>query len=469
MTPSGGWATEALAGARPATYWSDVLPASEPRPGVTGEVDVDLAIVGGGFTGLWAALQALARDPDRRVAVVEAEVVGFGASSRNGGFADSSLTHGLANGASRWPDEIGELVRLGRENLAGLVDDVSRLGIDADLTPSGELTLADAAWQANELAADVERHRAHGIDARLLDADATRKHLRSPRFVAAMWRPDDVVLVDPARLVTGLARAAEAAGATVAERSPVRAIEPDGARLRVRTDRGWIRADRVLVATNAYRGPIRRTRRWIVPVYDHALMTEPLTSAQLAEIGWERRQGASDAANRFHYFRLTADDRILWGGFEPTYHPGNGVDRAHDQSDEVHALLARNFFATFPPLEGVRFTHRWGGPIGTTSRFSATWGSAHDGRLVWVGGYTGLGVAATRFAAATALDLLAGAETERTALEMVRRPPVPFPPEPLRALGIAVTKRAVRRADERDGRAGWWLRTLDRFGMGFDF
>ena len=463
------WSVEALASARPAVYWSDKDPAPPARPPLEGPSRADLVVVGGGFTGLWAALQAAERDPGRTITVLESDAVGFGASSRNGGFADSSLTHGLGNGVAHWPDEVGELVRQGRANLAGLAADVERLAIACDLTRSGELTLADAAWQADELRHDVALHRDHDIPAQLLDAATAQEHLRSERFVAAMWRPDDVVLVDPARLVLGLRRAAEEAGVTVHEGSPVQAVEPDGRGLAVRTAAGGVRAERVLVATNAYRGPVRRTRRWIVPVYDHVLMTEPLSAEQRASIGWSRRQGASDAANRFHYFRLTADDRILWGGFEPTYHWNNGVDPVHDQHDGVHRLIAGHFFATFPQLEGLRFTHRWGGPIGTTSRFSATWGQEHDGRLVWVGGYTGLGVAATRFASAAALDLLDGLATERTALEMVRRPPVPFPPEPLRSVGIAVTKRAVRHADEHDGRAGRWLRTLDRFGVGFDF
>lgn len=463
------WADEALASARPAVYWSDKDPSPPTRPALAGSATADLVIVGGGFTGLWAALQAAERDPGRSIVVLESATIGFGASSRNGGFADSSLTHGLGNGVAHWPDESAELVRLGRENLTGLAADIERLGIDCDLTRSGELTLADAPWQAAELRRDVELNRAHGIPAEYLDAATTREHLRSERFVAALWRPDDVVLVDPARLAVGLRSAVEAAGVTVHEGSPVLGVDADGKHLSVRTADGSVRAERVLLATNAYRGPVRGTRRWIVPVYDHVLMTEPLSTEQLASVGWSRRQGASDAANRFHYFRLTADDRILWGGFEPTYHWNNGVDPTHDQHEEVHRLIAGHFFATFPQLEGLRFTHRWGGPIGTTSRFNAMWGSEHYGRLVWVGGYTGLGVAATRFASATALDLLDGLDTERTVLEMVRTAPVPFPPEPLRSVGIALTKRAVRHADEHDGKTGLWLRTLDRFGVGFDF
>jgi glycine/D-amino acid oxidase-like deaminating enzyme len=469
VTDTGGWAAVALSGARPAVFWTDRRPAAPAGPPLKGTAGADLVIVGGGFTGLWAALAAVERSPGRRVVLLEAETVGFGASGRNGGFADSSLTHGLGNGVAHWPDEIADLVRIGRENLSGLVADVGRLGIDGDLTPSGELSLADAPWQAAELAEAVDLHHEHGLAAEYLDAAAVQGHLRSPRFVAGMYRPDDVVLVDPARLALGLRDAVEAAGVTVHDDSPVRAIDDDGQALVVRSDAGRVQADRVLVATNAYRGPVPRTRRWIVPVYDHVLMTEPLSGDQLASVGWSGREGASDAANRFHYFRLTDDDRVLWGGFEPTYHRGNGLDPAHDQDDDMHALLARHFFETFPQLEGVRFSHRWGGPIGTTSRFSATWGSKHDGRLVWVGGYTGLGVAASRFGAATALDLVDGLSTERTGLEMVQRRPVPFPPEPLRSVAIAVTQRAVRRADERDGRQGLWLRTLDRFGVGLDF
>ena len=150
------------------------------------------------------------------------------------------------------------------------------------------------------------------------------------------------------------------------------------------------------------------------------------------------------------------------------YHFGNGVDPAHDQSEQTHGLLAQHFFATFPQLEGLRFTHRWGGPIATTTRFTVTWGRAHHGRAVWVAGYTGLGVAASRFGARVALDLLDGRATERTELAMVRRAPFPFPPEPLRWAGVALTRRAIQRSDDREGRRGPWLRLLDRFGIGFD-
>ncbi len=188
----------------------------------------------------------------------------------------------------------------------------------------------------------------------------------------------------------------------------------------------------------------------------------------MASIGWQEREGIGDVSKQFHYYRLTEDDRILWGGYDATYHFGNGLGPQHDQSHRTHGLLAEHFFETFPQLEGLRFTHRWGGPIATTTHFAPTWGSAHDGRLTWVGGYTGLGVGASRFGARVALDLAFGQTTERTDLEMVGKKPFPFPPEPLRWAGVQLTRRAIQRTDRRGGRRGIWLGVLDRFGVGFD-
>jgi glycine/D-amino acid oxidase-like deaminating enzyme len=205
-----------------------------------------------------------------------------------------------------------------------------------------------------------------------------------------------------------------------------------------------------------------------VPVYDYALMTEPLSGEQLDSIGWRSRAGVGDSANQFHYYRLTADNRILWGGYDAVYHYGRRVDPRHDQRPETFDTLAGHFFDTFPQLEGLRFTHRWGGAIDTCTRFSAFFGTALGGRVAYALGYTGLGVGATRFGADVMLDLLEGARTERTRLEMVRRRPLPFPPEPLAWAGIQLTRWSLARADENAGRRNAWLRTLDRVGLGFD-
>jgi len=462
------WAPQALAAAKPAVFWSDRGDAPVATPPLTENIEADLAVIGGGFTGLWTALAALEDEPGLRVTVLEAEHCGFGASSRNGGFCDSSLTHGLANGLAHWPAETETLLRLGRENFAGLAAGLERHRIDADFRAGAEIGVATEPWHVESLAEEMQHYRSFSEDVDLLDADEMRARVHSPTYLGGMIRRKGVALVDPARLGWGLRSVVEALGATVHDHSPATAVCRNGGRLEIRTPQGRVLADRAVMATNAYSGPVRRPRRYTVPVYDHVLTTEPLSAQQMASVGWAEREGMSDVSNQFHYYRLTADDRILWGGYDATYHFNNDIGPHHDQSGETHARLAQHFFQTFPQLEGLSFSHRWGGPIGATTRFTAAWGTAHRGRLAWVAGYTGLGVGASRFGARVALDLVCGRQTERTELQMVRKPPVPFPPEPARWAGIQLTRKALQRADQREGRRGAWLRLLDRFGVGFD-
>ncbi len=467
MAADRSWADVALAGAEPAVFWSDCADSPAARPPLARDRRADLTIVGGGFTGLWAAICALEAEPGLDVVVLEAQRCGYGASSRNGGFCDASLTHGLLNGLAHWPDEVDTLVKLGRENLDAIETTVAANAIDADFHRAAEVGVATEEWHLAELPEALEAHRAAGDTVELLDGEQMQARVHSPTYLGGLVRHNDLALVDPARLCWGLRDLAETLGATVHEDTPVVAVEA-GTPLTVRTGQGAVRSDRVVVATNAYRGPTRGPRRYVIPVYDHVLVTEPLDTQQRSAVGWRERDGLGDVSNQFHYYRLTADDRILWGGYDATYHFGNGVADHHDQSDRTHRMLARHFFETFPELEGLRFTHRWGGPIGTTTRFTATWGTSHRGRLAWVAGYTGLGVGASRFGARVALDLLWGHSTELTELAMVRRKPVPFPPEPLRWAGVQLTRRSLQRADARQGRRGPWLRLLDRFGVGFD-
>ena len=227
-------------------------------------------------------------------------------------------------------------------------------------------------------------------------------------------------------------------------------------------------ARRVVLGTSAYPSPLRAIRRYVAPVYDYALMTEPLTPAQRRSIGWDRRQGIGDGGNQFHYYRLSADDRILWGGFDAVYRHGGPVGPELDDHDATFGRLVQNFRVTFPQLEGVRFTNRWGGAIDTCSRFSVFFGTALGGRVAYAAGYTGLGVVSTRFGARVALDLVDGRDTEATRSRYVRRKPVPFPPEPLRSAVIQLTRNRLAAADRRDGKRGVWLGLLDRLGLGFD-
>ena len=461
-------AQEALASARAAVFWSDRPDSPEPADALVGPVDADLTIVGGGFTGLWAAIQMLEDKPGANVVVLEAETCGFGASNRNGGFCDASLTHGLENGISHWPDEVGTLVSMGIENLDAIEATVSRYRIDADFQRTAEISVATEPWHLTSMPAEVEAYAGVDVDAEFLDEQRMQTAVHSPTYLGGVIVRGTVALVDPARLCWGLRSAALSLGARIFEGSPVRRIDDEPTGVHVHTAKGVVRSASVIVATNAYRAPVKSPGRYTIPVYDHVLMTEPLSSEQMASIGWRGREGIGDASNQFHYYRLSEDDRILWGGYDATYHYRNGVDPAFDQSEETHGMLAEHFFETFPQLAGLKFSHRWGGPIGTTSRFTAAWGTSHKGRLVWAVGYTGLGVGASRFGARVALDLVLGQTTERTELEMVRKKPFPIPPEPLRWASVQATRKAIQRADHREGRRGAWLSLLDKFGIGFD-
>ncbi len=472
-------AAHALAGTRPVPYWLDD-PEHRPEalPALTGDEECDLLVVGGGYSGLWTALIAKERDPRRDVALVEAKEIGWAASGRNGGFCDSSLTHGFANGLARWPGEFTTLERLGQRNLDAIEHAVQRSAIDCDFERTGEIGVATRPHQVAELREAAEQAKRLGLDADgcdageenviFLDRDAVRAEVDSPSFLAGLWFRRGVALLNPAKLAWGLKHACVEAGVRVYENTPARQLASDDAMVGVRTPYGRVRARHVALGTNAFPSLLRRVRPYIVPVYDYALMTEPLSAEQRDSLGWRNRQGLADSANHFHYFRLTGDDRILWGGYDVLYHYGSKIAAEYDQRPETFHKLAGHFFDTFPQLAGLRFSHAWGGVIDTCSRFSPFFGTAHGGRVSYAAGYTGLGVGATRFGAEVMLDLLSGEQTERTQLEFVRSKPVPFPPEPFRWAGIALTQWSLARADARGGRRNLWLRTLDSMGMGFD-
>jgi glycine/D-amino acid oxidase-like deaminating enzyme len=275
-------------------------------------------------------------------------------------------------------------------------------------------------------------------------------------------------MVNPAKLVDGLRAAASASGVEIFEYTPATKLSRINAGLRAITPAGVIDAQKGLIATSAYPPLLAQIKMYIAPVYDYALMTEPLTESQLDSIGWRRRQGIGDLGNQFHYYRLSADNRILFGGYDAVYRYGGPVGPQLDEHDATFSVLSQHFFTTFPQLAGTRFSHRWGGAIDTCSRFSVFFGKALGGRAVYALGYTGLGVGASRFGARTALDLLDGRETEATGLKLVRSRPLPFPPEPLRSAVIQLTRNRLAVADRNEGRRGLWLRALDRAGLGFD-
>lgn len=455
------------------SYWlRDPAPPGTADPALApGErLDVDVAIVGAGFTGLWTAIALTDTDPSLRVAVLEMETVAFGASGRNGGFCEASLTHGLANGIRHFPDDLARLEREGIENLQGLIDFTRDRGIDCNLEATGTISFADQPHQVDEFKAWVDEAAGYGEVVEFLDREAAQAEVHSPLWHAGLRRPPgrDVVL-DPAKLCRGIARVARERGVRIHEHTRVTNLERRAGGVIVTTAEGaTVRASHVVVATSAYSGWLRRLYPLFVPVYDYVLVSDPLTEVQRAAIGWQGREGLSDANNQFHYFRLTADDRILWGGYDAIHYFGSQVDPELDHRPPTFEKLEAQFFRAFPQLDGLGFPYRWGGAIDTTSRFTVTFGQTMGGRVTYALGYTGLGVGASRWAAGVVRDFLLRPDEDRLRLKIVTSPPVPFPPEPLRSATIDLVRRELDRADRNEGRRGVILQTLDALGIGFD-
>ena len=461
---------DAIADADPYPYWYDDADEPDSNPTLVRTESCDLCIVGGGYTGLWTAIIAKERDPSRDVILIDAHEVGSAASGRNGGFMDSSLTHGVANAQQRFPDEVNVLEELGLHNLNEIESAIRRYNIDCDYERTGAIDVATSSHPASylaELRDDYQQLRSLGQSVEWLDQETLRSQVHSPTYSGGLWRKDRAALVDPARLAWGLKTAAESLGVRIYEDSKATSIEKDGVGVLVDTPLGRVRAGKVALGTNAFKPLLKRLGHYVAPVYDYCLVTEPLTPAQLASIGWQNRQGVSDIPNQFHYYRLTADNRILWGGYDAMYYFRGKMNTELESRPESWALLSQHFFQTFPQLEGVRFSHAWGGAIDTCTRFSVFWGRAMGGRVAYALGYTGLGTASTRFGAEVMLDLLDGRRSKATSTKFVQDKPLPFPPEPFRFAGIQATRWSLDRED-KTGKRNVWLKSLDRLGLGFD-
>lgn len=460
--------SRSLQGATHTPYWLDDPHRPAPLEALAGDTTAQLAVVGGGYSGLWTALIAKERDPQRDVILLEGQRIGWAASGRNGGFCDASLVHGESNGEKHLPKENAKLGELGLKNLAEIAETIARYNMDVDFERVGTLNVAvnphEVQW-LEEMASSPE-------DPNLLDAAGVREQIDSPLFLGGFWDREETALVNPAKLAWELRRVCLELGVRIHEYTQVTGIENAGDAVVLSTPNGRVSADKVALGTNVFPSLLKRNRLFTVPVYDHALMTGPLTPEQEAAIGWENHQGLADLTNRFHYARPTRDAdgrmRILWGGYDAVYHFGRSMKPEYDNHEETYRKLAAHFLGTFPQLGEVEFTHAWGGAIDTCSRFFAFFDLAMGGKVASAAGFTGLGVGATRFGAEVMLDLLSGQETELTRLEMVKKKPLPFPPEPVAWLGVQLMTRGLIKADRNEGKRGPFLKIMDAVGMGFD-
>ena len=449
-------------------FWLDDPARPPAEPPLTKSISTDLLVIGAGFTGLWTAYLAKEENPSRDVVILEGGEAATGASGRNGGFMDASITHGLQNGLARWPRELPTLLAMGFANLNEIEATIRRLGIECDYLRTGDIGVASEPYQVADLKEEMEVAARYQIKAEFYDRERIQEVVRTPFFIAGLNFPDHAALVNPAQLAWGLRKACLALGVQLYEHSAVTKLVEENHFVVAHTLHGRVRASGVPPATNAFPPLLKRLSSYVVPVYDYALVTEPLTPAQRESIGWYGREGLSDSSRQFHYTRTTADGRILWGGYNAIYYWNNGFGPHLENDQASFARLAEHFFQAFPALEGIRFTHAWGGAIDTCSRFSPFWGTEHHGKTAYAMGYTGLGVGASRFGARVILDLLDGCQTERTQLEMVRTKPLPFPPEPLRSLGIHLSRWSMAQADNNQGRENLWLRAMNWLGLGFD-
>ena len=420
-----------------------------PRPPLPGDVDVDVAIVGAGYTGLWTAYYLAEADPSLSIAVLESEVAGFGASGRNGGWC-----------SALFPAELPALSRLGTRESAlaqhaamrATIDEVARVAaaesIDAHVAKGGMIRLARGPAQLARARAEVEEARHWGRDAGdldLLDAAQAREIVRAAGVSGAAYTPD-CAAIHPARLVRGLARAVERRGVTIHERTRVTGIAPGTAH----TDRGTVRAATVVRATEGFTPQLPGHRRTSIPVYSLVLATEPLPASTWDEIGLARRETFSDFRHLIVYGQRTADDRIVFGGRGAPYHAGSRIDPAFDRDEAVFARILASLVDLYPVLRGARVEHAWGGPLGVPRDWCASVGLDRSTGLAWAGGYVGDGVATTNLAGRTLRDLVLERDTELTRLPWVNHRSPRWEPEPLRWLGVNATRLAFTAADREE-------------------
>lgn len=427
------------------SYWLATYGAYQPEPPLQGDLQADAAIIGGGFTGVATAYFLLKAEPSLKVVLLESEVIGFGASGRNGSFAMTVIGLGIDVLAMLK----GKQAALeGHRYMERAVDTVGQLveenALECDYFRPGFLRMATTPAYVKKIQKQIELCQQLGIEGiEWLDRQAAQAQVHSDTYLGAWWEPR-MALVNPAKLVREMKRVTLAMGGQFYEHSPVLSIERDRG-FRLRTPQGQVTAQKLVFATNAYSHLLSPTRRKQIPAWTYMIATEPLTEHQLDAIGWQNRQGVEDARNLIHYYRLTPDNRLLMGGGPVGLSYGGNMDRDRDESAWQH--LQAHIERVFPALKGVKITHRWGGPFSVTMDLTPALGYLGDSRAVYSLGCIGHGVSMTHLNAQTLCDLLLERKTDLTDCFLVNRRVIPWPPEPLR-LGVSLALRGYLQMED---------------------
>lgn len=436
---------------QPVSYWQETV-TIEPREPLDRSIDVDVLIVGGGFSGLSTARELRRQAPNARIAVIERSAVGHGASGRNGGFAMPLIGWDLTDAVRQLGFETARSAyEMMYRAVAHLKKTIADDRLAADLEETGYLLLATGGPRSRRVREEVDLAHAMNFDHALLEGESLRAHVRSPLFSVGAFDPHPFVL-NPAKLVRSLGQRALEEGIELYERTPLVELSV-GDHILAKTPHGNVRARAAVLCLNGYGASVGFLPHRILPVHTFIILTEPLTDRQIEQIGWSRRTSLETARHFIHYYRLTKDNRILFGGEDADlFFAGRHADR----HPSIEAALERRFRQFFPELAQARFTHRWGGVLGVTLDMFPTFGVGGPSKNVFFAcGYSGHGVALSNYAgtllAPAILERLslpsAGEGFERTTPFFWNRLPTPVPPEPFRWLGMQCYRLVLKAHD----------------------
>ena len=455
----------ALDSTRFTTYWLDSLDRVDSLAPLDKDTQCDLLVVGGGFCGLWGAIQAKEKNAERDVLLIEARSIANGASGRPAAIMSTSVMHGIDNTERMFPGETFELETLGQENMKGFQETLVRYDIDCDVEWSGEMKVSVGDEGLDTVEEDYHLYCKYGHDAVKLNKTQVQQEIHSPVFHAGVWSRLQCGTVHPGKLIRGLKRVALDLGIRIHEFTPHLDNHQQHDCIVVKTPHAVIKANKVLLATNAWGAGHKRIKTRVSAIRDRILVTEPLSAEQMDSVGWKNRQGIYDTRTQLNYMRLTKDNRILFGG-RLNYFFGNNTDPAYDKTPTPYIRLVKSFYRTFPQLKyDIKFSHAWSGPIGLTTRMAVHYQRYHDGNMVYAGGYSGFGVTASRFGARVGLAVLDGDDIPETRLSFATSEPNYVPPEPFRWLGAKITMYALDTLDDKGGWRKPWIKMVQKMGF----